>query len=92
MAAQLDRLLVVAGASTVEVGIVPFTARYTVGPLNGFWIFDESYVLVETLSAELTLAQPAEVALYAKIFESLRKQAVTDEDARSLLVRASQSY
>lgn len=92
MAAQLDRLLVVAGVPTVQVGIVPFTARYTVGPLNGFWIYDDSYVLVETLAAELTLTEPDEVALHVRIFDSLWKQAATAADARSLIVRASQHY
>lgn len=92
MAAQLDRLLVVAGVPPVDLAIVPFTARYRVGPLNGFWIFDDRYVLVETLSAELTLAEPAEVALHSRIFDSLWQQAVSDEDARRLIIRASQSY
>jgi hypothetical protein len=92
MTAQLDRLMVAAGMETVELGLLPFSARYTVGPLNGFWIFDDSYVLVETLSAELTITEPTDVALYGRIFHQLWQQAVTGDAARALLVRASAAY
>jgi hypothetical protein len=92
MIAQIDRLLVAAGMETVELAIVPFSARWPVGPLNGYWIFDEQYVLVETLSAELTITEPADVALYGRLFDAIWTRAVTGDAASSILIRASQAY
>lgn len=89
--AQIDRLLVAAGMETVELAIVPFSARYPVGPLNGYWIFDDEYVLVETLSAELTVTEPDDVGLYERIFETMWTRAVTGDAARGLLLRASEA-
>jgi len=92
MIAQIDRLLVAAGMETVELSIVPFSARWPVGPLNGYWIFDDQYVLIETLSAELTVTEPADVDLYARIFDTMWARAVSGDGARAVLLRASQAY
>lgn len=89
MRAQLDRLVSVSGLDSVELSIVPFTAAMPIGPLNGFWIFDDSYVLVETLGAELAISDPADVALYARIFDRSISVAVAGDQARGLLLRAA---
>lgn len=92
MVGQLDRLLAVAGLPSVTLGVIPFSATYVVGPLNGFWIFDDNYVLVETFSAELTITEAAEVALHVRIFERLSDSAVYDGDARQLITLAAAGY
>jgi transcriptional regulator with XRE-family HTH domain len=58
---QLDRLHGLFGLDTVEIAILPFDTRLPIAPVNGFWIFDDAVVLVETLSAELTLRDPDDV-------------------------------
>jgi hypothetical protein len=42
----------------------------------GFWIFDEDRVLVETPTAELTIIQPREIAVYVRTFAELASIAV----------------
>jgi Domain of unknown function (DUF5753) len=82
---QLDRLMAVSGLDTVELAILPFDATLPVVPSHGFWIFDEEIVLVETLSAELTLRDSDEVALFGHIFEMLWDVAVGGEDVGTFL-------
>ncbi|WP_329427979.1 helix-turn-helix domain-containing protein [Streptosporangium sp. NBC_01495] len=84
MAAQLGHLLSVASRPNVSLGIIPIRDR-VMWPPNGFWIFDEERVLVETLSAELAVTQPREIALYAKAFAELAELAVYGAATRRLI-------
>jgi len=43
MLAQLDRLTMLAGLDSIEIRIVPFTARYVIAPWNGCFIFDDDH-------------------------------------------------
>lgn len=70
MIGQLDRLLAVMSLPRVVFGIIPNHAEYCV-PTNQFVIFDNRLVHVETVSAELSISQPREVALYNKAFQQL---------------------
>jgi hypothetical protein len=85
MTGQLDRLLAVMSLPRVDLGIIPSLAERTVMPLAGFLIFDEEMVQAETVSAELTVTQPQEIALYARRFELLRQSASHGRDARALI-------
>jgi hypothetical protein len=85
MAGQLDRLLAVAGLPSVSLGIIPATARMPLAPENAFLIFDDRMVMIETYSAELTITQPREVAVYAKAFSWLSQAAVYHQQARALI-------
>lgn len=88
MTGQLDRLLAVMSLPRVELGIIPSTAPRTVMPSAGFVIFDDEMAQAETITAELTVTQPREIALYARRFELLRESAVRDREARFLIQRA----
>ncbi|WP_051580842.1 helix-turn-helix domain-containing protein [Pseudonocardia acaciae] len=88
MAGQLDRLLTVQGLHRVSLGIIPTTAPRTLMPREGFWIFDETSVDVETWTAALTITQPREIAVYAKAFERLRRSAVYGREVRGLIANA----
>lgn len=87
MIGQLDRLLAVMSLPRVAFGIVPDHTDYQV-PTNQFIIFDNRLVHVETVSAELSISQPREVALYNKAFQKLSEQAVTGSAARTLITNA----
>jgi len=63
-------------------------AERKVMPSAGFLIFDEEMVQAETVSAELTVTQPQEIALYARRFELLRQSAAQGREARALIHRA----
>lgn len=87
MIGQLDRLLAVMSLPRVTLGIIPAPTEYRV-PTNQFIMFDDRLVQVETISAELTISQPAEIALYNKTFHTLTHQAVYGHTARTLITTA----
>ena len=84
---QLDRLLATAGLDTVDLAVLPFDGELPMTTSHGFWIFDRSLVLVETLSSELSLRDPDDIALYVRHFERLWDAALHDDAARRLITR-----
>jgi transcriptional regulator with XRE-family HTH domain len=91
LAAQLDRLAGVIGMDTVELGIVPFTASMKIVPANGFWILDDRFVVAEDWHAELWLNDAENVALYMKVWRTLRESAVYGADAQNLINAAQRA-
>jgi transcriptional regulator with XRE-family HTH domain len=85
LAAQLDRLTGVIGMDTVELGIVPFTAAVKIVPANGFWILDDRLVVAEDWHAELWLDDADNLALYTKVWRTLRESAVLGAQAHAVL-------
>jgi transcriptional regulator with XRE-family HTH domain len=88
MTGQLDRLLTAASLPNVSLGIVPRTVDREVIGTAGFWIFDDKLVKLETPTASIEVSQPQEIALYARMFDTLRKPAVYGHGARDLIVNA----
>ncbi|MEU1520853.1 helix-turn-helix transcriptional regulator [Nocardia rhamnosiphila] len=84
MAGQLDRLLAVIGLSRVTFGIVPATAELPMQTTN-FVMFDDRMVMVETMTAELTISQPREIAQYHRAFNTLAGKAVTEDATRGVI-------
>ncbi|MEV8351725.1 helix-turn-helix transcriptional regulator [Streptomyces niveus] len=87
LAAQLDRLLSVAGLDTVELGIVPFGAPLRIHPGNGFWIYDQRLVVTEDWHAELWIDDASAVATYERAWDTLQASAVYGADAHHLISR-----
>ncbi|MGH3605755.1 MAG: DUF6879 family protein, partial [Pseudonocardiaceae bacterium] len=67
-------------ATAIEDG--PF-AKWLKGEPDDF-----AWLMVDTYSAELTVTQPRELALYAKAFALLHRSAVYGRPARDLIVKA----
>ena len=86
---QLDRLLAVATLPRVSLGVIPSTAVRSMWPGEGFWIYDQKLVTVETTTAEIKVTQPREIALFAKAFAGLNQLAVHGQNARELIATAS---
>lgn len=86
MAGQLDRLLTVLGLPRVRIGILPADAELPMQVTN-FVMFDNQLVQVEALTAELSITQPREIALYGRAFDLLAQHAVYGNDARRLIAR-----
>ncbi|WP_228011420.1 helix-turn-helix domain-containing protein [Nonomuraea phyllanthi] len=82
---QIERLIASATLPNVALGIIPFSARLPKSPVHGFWIYGTQLVTVETFAAELSLTQPEEIALYAKIFGLMQHAAVYGKAARALM-------
>ncbi|WP_433727723.1 helix-turn-helix domain-containing protein [Nocardia sp. CA-129566] len=87
MIGQLDRLLAAMGLPRVAFGVVPLNA-YCPAPSTNFVMYDDRMVLVEGVSAELTIAQPREIAIYGRAFEVLARQALVGDQARALITAA----
>lgn len=85
LAIQLDRLTGLIGMDTVELGIIPFSASVRVAPANGFWVLDERLVIAEDWHAELWLDDTDSVALYSKVWNTLRQSAVYGADAHNVI-------
>lgn len=88
MLGQLDRLVTLSALPNVRLGVIGFRTPYGIAPWHGFWIFDRERVVVETYSAGLNLAGPAEVALYEGVFDRLAAVASYGGAARQLITRA----
>lgn len=89
MAGQLDRLLALMSLPTISLGIVPDGGERRALAQGSFWIFDQTRVQVETVSAGLDITQPAEISLYARVFGLLQRSAVYGQRARALIARAA---
>lgn len=85
MAGQLRHLLTVMPLASVSLGVIPSGAERTVWLLEAFYLFDDEHVVVETLTAEINVHQPRELADYARAFAELSKMAVYGDDARTLI-------
>lgn len=85
--AQLDRLMSLSALPNVKLGIIGFATQFVVGPWHAFWLRDQSRVTIETFSAELNLAQPQEIELYAGIFEQMAAVASYGRSARGIITR-----
>ncbi|PXX54621.1 helix-turn-helix protein [Nocardia tenerifensis] len=86
-AGQLGRLLELLSMPNISLGIIPLmTEREAVGS-TGFWIFDDAMVALETPTAGIQVTQPAELAMYARMFEVLKGAAVYGRDARALILQ-----
>ncbi|MEU4363017.1 helix-turn-helix transcriptional regulator [Promicromonospora sp. NPDC023987] len=85
MLGQIGKLISFSMLPNVRLGVIPFDTFCAVAPQHGFWLRDEDLVTVETFSAELNLAQPPEIELYTKVFETLALAASYERKARTLL-------
>ncbi|MEV6156042.1 helix-turn-helix transcriptional regulator [Nonomuraea sp. NPDC052129] len=85
LAGQLDKLAVASTLRTVRFGVIPFTAAFPVAPVHGFWIFDDRWVSVETVTAALTVTQAPEVGTYLRTFARLADVAIYGREARALI-------
>ncbi|MGW2839672.1 helix-turn-helix domain-containing protein [Streptomyces sp. NPDC001493] len=85
LAAQLDRLTGMIGMDTVELGVIPFMASVKIVPANGFWVLDGRLVVAEDWHAEMWLDDADNVALYSKVWRTLRESAVYGADAHNVI-------
>ncbi len=93
LAAQLDRLVAVAGQDNVSVGVV-MSGQEPVLPFHGFTIYadrgeEDPFVTVELVHTYITVSHPADVALYQQVFNKLRAVSVIGPDAAALIQRVA---
>ncbi|RKN09662.1 helix-turn-helix domain-containing protein [Streptomyces radicis] len=88
MVEQLTTLMSVMRRPNVSLGIMPMRKRRPVWPLEAFYIFDDSLVAVETLTAEINVKAPGEIRAYQRAFAQLSEGAVRGAQARALISEA----
>ncbi|WP_327091342.1 helix-turn-helix domain-containing protein [Nonomuraea sp. NBC_01738] len=87
MRGQLDRLLAVSTLPNVEFGVIPFTTELPSSPINGFWIYNDAMVGVATMTKDLVLRDPDDVAFYVSAFDDYAKVAEFGEAGRDIIIR-----
>lgn len=85
MIGQLDRLLEIMSLHRLSLGIIPSMGQRYTWASAGFWIFDQRIARVETPSAELTITQRSEIAVFEKKFRRHQQSAVYGQQARDLI-------
>lgn len=85
MLAQLDRLQTVSELGNVDLAILPLGVRPPLSPLNSFTIYDEDLVHIQTLTTQLAVHDPSDIALYIRAHEAFRAAALSGPDAQELL-------
>lgn len=92
MVAQIDRLLGLASLPSLRLGIIPLDSQLPVIPMHGFWIFDTSSVIVETIDSEITAEDPDDIDLYNREIDQLWTVAAEDEQANAILLSCSRRW
>ncbi|MGL5811195.1 MAG: helix-turn-helix domain-containing protein [Nocardioides sp.] len=87
MAGQLGHLVAMTTVPTIRVGIIPFDASLSAGPLHGFYLYDDKLAIVELFTAILNISQSGELAAYERVFGQLAEAAVYGAEARAILTR-----
>jgi transcriptional regulator with XRE-family HTH domain len=85
MADQLNRLLTTMSQHRISLGIIPSMGQRHTWLSAGFWIFDRHTVHIDTPSAELTITQGAEIAVFERKFARHQQSAVYGQKARGLI-------
>jgi transcriptional regulator with XRE-family HTH domain len=85
---QLNRLLTITSQHRISLGIIPSTGHRYTWVSVGFWIFDQHTVHIDTPSAELTITQRSEIAVFERKFLRHQQSAVYGREARSLINKA----
>lgn len=88
MVEQLDHLLAVMTLPPVSVGILPADAGFEGKAQTAFWMFDETLVRVETLTASVAISRPSEIETYLRAFRLMTKSAVYGNKAKALVLQA----
>jgi hypothetical protein len=86
---QLDRLVVLAGLSSVDLRVLPREAPSPILPLGGFSIHDDEILWLETLTREIRSTDADEIAAHTRAFELAHEAAATDSDAVALIQRVA---
>ena len=77
MLEQFDRILTINTIPSVTLGLIPWSASpRIVPPTHSFQIYDDEFVVMETLSAELTLSDPEDVRLYRDALDAMAEAAI----------------
>jgi transcriptional regulator with XRE-family HTH domain len=78
MVAQIHHLLDMSKRANITIGLVQTDQEWTVPPLHGFVILDETTVMIDLLNTGIESEEKADARTYRAIFEMYEAQATTD--------------
>src|SRR5947207_13494189 len=88
MLAQLDRLVVATTlGGHVRFGVVAFEQEWPVFLNHGFWLFDDTLVVIETVAASLRRTKPDEHEAHARLHNEMASIACYGPQARASITR-----
>jgi len=92
LCAQLDRIASLSTLDNVSVGLIPLSAEAVTSTSHGFALLEmaergdgDARVLVETIHANLVVADPEDIALYRARWSLLKQMAVYGDETRAFL-------
>lgn len=86
MVGQIHRLVATIGTPNIRFGILPAGERLPYPLTHGFWIVDD-LAMVETVTGELMVTDPDELATLNQLTDMLWSVAVEGDRARDLLLK-----
>ncbi len=92
MRAQVDWLRIASSIDQVRFGIIPLGSDLPVVPLNPFVIFGDDLVIVETMTAEMSITSPSSLRVYMQMFDDLSKKAKRGDLLLRVLDHAAKFY
>ncbi len=88
---QLDRLVGIAGITTVDLRILPLSSPWPVFPLATFKLYDDELVMLEQPVGEQLITDPDQIASYQRFFDLLADSALDPDASVSLIQRIAQA-
>jgi hypothetical protein len=92
MVGQLDRMVNVLEQPNVSLGIIPAISGMGAHTQVPFWIYDDTLVKIETLTAGLEITRHDEIAQYVAAFDNMRRAAAFGRNAAALIAKARQEF
>ncbi|MEV0618656.1 helix-turn-helix transcriptional regulator [Nonomuraea sp. NPDC050404] len=92
MLEQLDRILAAMSLPNVSIGIIPSDAGLGAHTQTAFWIFDDSLVKVETLTAAVDITREEEIHIYMTVFEQMAQWATFGDSVRALILQLKREF
>ncbi|HEV2403718.1 MAG TPA: helix-turn-helix transcriptional regulator [Candidatus Saccharimonadales bacterium] len=86
--AQLDRLHRMVGVSNIRIGVIPFDVGLVPIECSNFVVYNKTSLIVATTGYDIISSDPAELALYLKLFNALDRRADYGTAARALIEKA----
>ncbi|GAA2373975.1 helix-turn-helix transcriptional regulator [Streptomyces cuspidosporus] len=92
MAIQIDRLVSLSHLPNVRIGVIPFGAAVSRGPMNTFTVYDQRLATVETFTGRIVFQDPRDIAEHLAVFDLYERHALFGEEARNVLGEWAASY
>lgn len=89
---QLAHLDVLAHRENVQLGLIPWTTRTDLPGVHAFHLYDQTAVVVGTMTRTAIVPDSSDIADYLSWFQRLEDCASYGEDARAVLARLSEDY